>query len=65
MTEFELQQYLLRKYPQENAWCEWKEFKNLKHSFCGYEKDDVISYVSALVIGVKDKTLEYLRQRNK
>ena len=66
MLEQELQQYLLRKYPQENARCEWKEFKNLKNSFCGNEKDDVISYVSAianmegghLVIGVKDKTLE-------
>ena len=66
MTELELQQFLLREYPQENARCEWKEFKNLKNSFCGDEKDDVISYVSAianmegghLVIGVKDKTLE-------
>ena len=66
MLELELQQYLHRKYPQENARCEWKEFKNLKNSFCGNEKDDVISYVSAianmegghLVIGVKDKTLE-------
>ena len=66
MTELELQQYLLRKYPQENARCEWKEFKNLKNSFCGDEKDDVISYVSAianmeggfLVVGVHDKTLE-------
>ena len=66
MTEFELQQYLLREYPQENARCEWKEFKNLKNSFCGDEKDDVISYVSAianmeggfLVLGVHDKTLE-------
>ena len=66
MLELELQQYLLREYPQENARCEWKEFKNLKNSFCGNEKDDVISYVSAianmegghLVIGVKDKTLE-------
>ena len=66
MLEHELQQYLLREYPQENARCEWKEFKNLKNSFCGNEKDDVISYVSAianmegghLVIGVKDKTLE-------
>ena len=65
MTELELQQYLLRKYTQENSRCEWKEFKNLKNSFCGDEKDDVISYVSAianmdgghLVIGVKDKTL--------
>ena len=30
MLEHELQQYLLREYPQENARCEWKEFKNLK-----------------------------------
>ena len=66
MTELELQQSLLREYPQENARCEWKEFKNLKNSFCGDEKNDVISYVSAianmdggdLVIGVHDKTLE-------
>ncbi len=66
MTELELQQYLFREYPQENARCEWKEFKNLKNSFCGDEKDDVISYVSAianmeggfLVVGVHDKTLE-------
>lgn len=66
MTEPELQQYLLSEYPQENARCEWKEFKNLKNSFCGDEKDDVISYVSAianmeggfLVVGVHDKTLE-------
>ena len=66
MKQYDLQQYLLREYPQENARCEWKEFKNLKNSFCGDEKDDVISYVSAianmegghLVIGVKDKTLE-------
>lgn len=66
MLELELQQYLQREYPQENARCEWKEFKNLKNSFCGDEKDDVISYVSAIanmegghiVIGVQDKTLE-------
>ena len=72
MTEFELQQYLLCEYPQENARCEWKEFKNLKNSFCGDEKDDVISYVSAianmegghLVIGVKDKTLEIVGTEN-
>lgn len=66
MQESEIQQYLLRNYPQENAHCEWKEFKNLKNSFCGDAKDDVISYVSAianmegghLVIGVHDKTLD-------
>ena len=62
MLELELEQYLRREYPQENARCEWKEFKNLKNSFCGDEKDDVISYVSAianmegghLMIGVKN-----------
>lgn len=66
MLELELQQCLQREYPQENACCEWKEYKNLRNSFCGDEKNDVISYVSAianmegghLVIGVKDKTLE-------
>ena len=31
MLEQELRQYLLRQYPQENARCEWKEFKNLKN----------------------------------
>lgn len=40
MQESELQQYLLRNYPQENARCEWKEFKNLKNSFCGDEKNE-------------------------
>ena len=66
MIQSDLQRHLQREYPQENAHCEWKEFKNLKNSFCGNEKDDVISYVSAianmegghLVIGVHDKTLE-------
>lgn len=66
MTEQELQQYLLQEYPVENTRCEWKEMKNLKHSFAGDESGDVISYVSAianmeggvLVIGAKDKTLE-------
>lgn len=42
MQESEIQQYLLRNYPQENAHCEWKEFKNLKNSFCGDEKDDEV-----------------------
>ena len=35
MTSKELQQYLLREFPQENACCEWKEMKNLKNSFAG------------------------------
>ncbi len=68
MLEQELQQHLLHEYPQENSRCEWKEFKNLKNSFCGDEKDDVISHVSAianmegghLVIGVHDTSLEII-----
>lgn len=43
MQESELQQYLLRNYSQENAHCEWKEFKNLKNSFSGDEINDIIS----------------------
>lgn len=66
MTEKELQQYLISNYPKEDESCEWKEYKSLKNDFCGREKDDVISYVSALanmegghlVVGVMDKTLE-------
>ncbi len=38
MISQELQQYLLREFPQENACCEWKEMKNLKNSFAGDEK---------------------------
>ncbi len=65
-TAEELQQYLRQRYPIEDSCCEWKEMKNLKNSFSSDEKNDVISYVSAianmegghLVIGVKDKTLE-------
>ena len=36
MTEFESQQYLLREYPQENARCEWKDFK--KGNICSFYK---------------------------
>ncbi len=65
MTEHELQEYLLKNYPQENEKCEWKEFKNLKNAFSCKEKEDVISYVSAisnmnggeLIIGVENETL--------
>ncbi len=51
MTELELQQYLLREFPQENARCEWKEFKNLKNSFCGDEKE-------MLTLWLADKILD-------
>ena len=43
MTELELQQYLLREYPQEDARCEWKEFKILKNSFYGAIMGNVAS----------------------
>ena len=51
MTELELQQSLLREYPQENVRCEWKEFKNLKNSFCGDEKE-------MLTLWLADKILD-------
>ena len=51
MIELELQQYLLREYPQENARREWKEFKNLKKSFCGDEKE-------MLTLWLADKILD-------
>ena len=66
MTEFELKEYLVKNYPQENEDCEWKEYSNLKHVVKGHEGDDIVSYISAisnmnggnLVIGVKDGTLD-------
>lgn len=65
MNEAQLQAYLLRHFPSENAACEWKEFKNLRHALTGNAGGDVISYLSAianmegghLVIGVEDATL--------
>lgn len=66
MTEQELQYYLQQNFPKENEKCEWKEFKNLKHSVAGKQGEDIISYISAisnmkgghLIIGVKDDTLD-------
>ncbi|MGE5502208.1 MAG: RNA-binding domain-containing protein [Ignavibacteriales bacterium] len=65
MNEHALQQYLQAHYPKENAACEWKEFKVLKHAVSGSKGEDIASYVSAianmegghLVIGVEDATL--------
>lgn len=65
MNEKDLQHYLLARFPKENAACEWKEFKNLRHALVGGAGSDVISYLSAianmegghLVIGVEDATL--------
>lgn len=65
MNEARLQEYLLELFPKENAACEWKEFKNLRHALTGSAGSDVISYLSAianmegghLVVGVEDSTL--------
>ncbi len=64
MKEKELIEYLKLNFPKENERCEWKEFKNLKHSISSREGEDVVSYISAianmngghLVIGLEDKT---------
>jgi len=65
MNEARLQQYLMQHFPKEDASCEWKEFKNLRHALVGSAGKDVISYLSAianmegghLVVGVEDATL--------
>lgn len=62
MNTTELQTYLKSHYPKENESCEWKEFKNIKHSISGGKGEDLATYVSALanmngghiVIGVED-----------
>ncbi len=72
MTEIEIHNYLKKSFPQENEKCEWKEFKNLKHTVSGNEGDDIISYVSAianmkgghLVVGVEDETLNIIGIQN-
>lgn len=66
MNEKDLQAFLIRNYGHENAACEWKEYKSLKHTLKGDAGRDLISYVSAIsnmeggsiVMGVKDKTLD-------
>ncbi|MBY0429677.1 MAG: ATP-binding protein, partial [Rhodospirillales bacterium] len=68
MDEQALQQYLQAHFPKENAACEWKEFKTLKHAVSGAKGDDIASYVSAianmegghLVIGVEDASLRVI-----
>lgn len=66
MNEEELQRYLRERFPQENEFCEWKEFKNIKNCFNGTPGTDIITYVAAissmngghLVIGVRDHSLD-------
>lgn len=65
MNESALQHYLREHFPQENAACEWKEFKNLTHAVSGRKGEDIASYLSAianmagghLVVGVEDISL--------
>jgi ATP-dependent DNA helicase RecG len=64
MTEIELHQYILDRYPKENTSVEWKLFCNLKNIVSGKQGDDIISYLSAisnmnggtLIIGIEDLT---------
>ncbi|KAA6302659.1 MAG: hypothetical protein EZS26_001166 [Candidatus Ordinivivax streblomastigis] len=68
MKEIELHNYLKTNFPIENEIWEWKEFSHLKHAIKGKEGEDIISYISAisnmnggaLIIGVKDKSLEII-----
>lgn len=68
MTELELKSFLRENFPKENENCEWKEFKSLKNSINGSEKDDLVSYVSAIsnmgggyiIIGIHDETFEII-----
>lgn len=72
MNAIELQVYLKAHYPKENESCEWKEFKNLRHSISGAKGEDLATYVSAIanmngghiVIGVKDGTLDIVGIEN-
>ena len=64
MTAAQLQTWLQQNYPVENERHEWKEWRSLKHHVSGKERNDVISYVSALanmeggvlIIGIEDST---------
>ena len=64
MTAAQLQAWLKQNYPVENERHEWKEWRSLKHHVSGKERNDVISYVSALanmeggvlIIGIEDLT---------
>lgn len=68
MTENELRQYILDKYPKENTSVEWKSYRNLKNSVAGYAGDDIVSYLSAianmnggvLILGIEDITANIL-----
>jgi ATP-dependent DNA helicase RecG len=64
MTAAQLQTWLREQYPVENERHEWKEWRSLKHHVSGKERNDIISYVSALanmeggvlIVGIDDRT---------
>lgn len=72
MTEAEIKQYILSRYPRENESCDWKEYSNLKHVVKGHSGEDIVSYCSAfsnmeggnLVMGVTDGVLNISGIRN-
>ena len=72
MNENELHFFLKKNYPKEDEKCEWKEFKNLKHSVSSHSGDDIISYISGisnsgggnLILGIEDGTLNIVGIQN-
>ena len=72
MTENELHLFLKKNFPKEDEKCEWKEFKNLKHSVSGHLGEDIISYISGisnsgggnLIVGIEDGTLKIIGIQN-
>lgn len=72
MNEQDLHRHSAAQFPREDAACEWKAFKNLRHAVSGDKGDDIASYVAAianmdgghLVIGVEDKTLRIIGIQN-
>lgn len=62
MTQYELQQYLQRRFPKEDESVDWKNWQSLHQNLTGRSGADAASYVSAianmegghLVIGVDD-----------
>jgi hypothetical protein len=45
MTNKELQEYLIKRFPIENEQWEWKEFSHLKHAVKGNEGEDKVEYL--------------------
>lgn len=60
MFEQELQQYLLREYPQENARCEWKEQYLQNAGDEGAKRDSIYEYLKDVLPQNKTEETELL-----